>query len=71
MNASLKLIAAAGLYGLWAALVFTGHADPAALVTGVVAGLSGLGVHAAVTPFRTAASAAQPAATAAQPEQPQ
>ncbi|MEM5400871.1 hypothetical protein [Paraburkholderia unamae] len=43
----LKLIAGAGLNGLWAALVFTGHADALPLVGAISAQLTAiLGYHA-------------------------
>jgi electron transfer flavoprotein alpha/beta subunit len=43
----LKLVAAAGLNGLWAALVFTGKADAAPLITAIGTQLTALlGYHA-------------------------
>ena len=51
MNAAiLKLIAAAGLNGLWAALVFTGKADAQPLIAAIGMQLSALlGYHAVTT----------------------
>ncbi|MGC8703640.1 MAG: hypothetical protein ACP5RV_12035 [Thiomonas sp.] len=40
----IRLIAAAGLFALWGALVFLGKADAAGLVLGIQAALLGLGV---------------------------
>lgn len=40
----LRFVAAAGLFALWAALVFLGKADAASLILGIQAALLGLGV---------------------------
>ncbi|MBU7436528.1 hypothetical protein [Paraburkholderia fungorum] len=46
-NNLMKYLAGAFLYGLWAALVFTGHADPLPLVCSIGAGITSLlGYHA-------------------------
>ncbi|MBB2981730.1 hypothetical protein [Paraburkholderia tropica] len=80
MNAWIKLLAAALLFALWGALVFTHQADPKELVMGIVAALTGLGVFHAATNSGTASGGpgaagatspgaaeptAEPAATAA------
>lgn len=59
MNPALmKYIAAAFLYGLWAALVFAGKADPQPLIAAIGAGITAvLGFHAI-----TNLQAVQPAA---------
>lgn len=50
IDALLKYLAGAFLYGLWAALVFTGHADPQPLIAAIGAGISALlGYHAITT----------------------
>ena len=40
-----KLLSAAGLFALWAALVYLGKTDAGALVQGIQAALIGLGVY--------------------------
>jgi hypothetical protein len=46
----IKLIAGAGLYGLWAALVFAGKADATPLIAAIGTGLSAVfGYHAVTT----------------------
>lgn len=56
----MKYIAGAGLYGLWAALVFVGKTDAQSLVYAIGAGISALlGFHAV-----TNLQAVQPAARA-------
>lgn len=49
MNAWIKLLAAALLFALWAALVFSRMAEPKDLVTGISLALVGLGVFHAAT----------------------
>ena len=54
MDAWIKLIAAAGLYGLWAILVFEKMAPADNLVMGIEGALVGLGVlHASGSSFRS------------------
>lgn len=60
MNAWIKLLAAALLFALWGALVFTHQADPKDLVTGIMLALTGLGVFHATT--NSAPAAPEPAA---------
>lgn len=48
-SAVLKLIAAAGLNGLWAALVFTGKADAMPLIAAISTQLTALVGYHAVT----------------------
>lgn len=53
MDAWIKLIAAVGLYGLWAVLVFEKMAPADSLVMGIEGALVGLGVlHASGSYFR-------------------
>ena len=49
MKAWIKLLAAALLFALWAALVFSRMADPKDLITGIELALVGLGVFHAAT----------------------
>ncbi|WP_321904369.1 hypothetical protein [Paraburkholderia tropica] len=56
MNAWIKFLAAALLFALWGALVFTHQVDPKELVMGIVAALTGLGVFHATTSSGTASS---------------
>jgi hypothetical protein len=47
LSAVLKYLSGAALYGLWSALVFTGHADPQPLIAAIGAGITALlGYHA-------------------------
>ncbi|MCX4155008.1 MULTISPECIES: hypothetical protein [Paraburkholderia] len=57
MNANnlMKYLAGAFLYGLWASLVFTGHADPLPLVAAIGAGISALLGYHAVTNLQAVA----------------
>jgi hypothetical protein len=56
-NNLMKYLAGAFLYGLWAALVFTGHADPLPLVGAIGAGISALLGYHAITNLQAVASA--------------
>jgi hypothetical protein len=55
INVLMKYLAGAFLYGLWAALVFTGHADPLPLVAAIGAGISALLGYHAVTNLQAVA----------------
>ncbi|MBN3813279.1 hypothetical protein [Paraburkholderia sp. Ac-20347] len=71
MNAWIKFLAAALLFALWGALVFTHQADPKELVMGIVAALTGLGVfHAATNSGTAASSASAGGATSTGPAEP-
>lgn len=70
MNAWIKTLCAAGLFGLWAALVFTSRADPKELVSGIQLALLGLGVFHAATNSKPAISAVAGVADPAEPATP-
>jgi hypothetical protein len=67
MNQYLVFTGGVGLYALWAALVFTGHADSASLIYAIGTGLAALGTYKGITHLQgvppndpTIASAQQP-----------
>ncbi|MBB6320609.1 hypothetical protein [Paraburkholderia tropica] len=71
MNAWIKFLAAALLFALWGALVFTHQVDPKELVMGIVAALTGLGVfHAATNSGTSSSSSSAGGATASGPVEP-
>ena len=68
MNPALtRLLAAAGLFALWSALVFLGMAPAASLVLGIQAALVGLGVFHVAQPVT--AGVTPLVSTPQQPEQ--
>ncbi|QGZ56770.1 hypothetical protein [Paraburkholderia acidiphila] len=70
MNAWIKMLAAALLFALWGALVFTHQADPKDLVMGIQLALVGLGVFHAATNSARPVSAASAFADIAEPAAP-
>ncbi|WP_321896066.1 hypothetical protein [Paraburkholderia heleia] len=70
MNAWIKMLAAALLFALWGALVFTHQADPKDLVMGIQLALVGLGVFHAATNSGRPLSVASAFADVAEPAAP-
>ncbi len=67
MNDYLKFAAGAGLYGLWAALVFAGKTDPAPLVYAIGSGITAVIGYAGITKLQASQPAPQAQASNAAP----
>lgn len=70
MNDYLKFAAGAGLYGLWAALVFAGKTDSAPLVYAIGTGITAVIGYAGITKLQATVQPTAPAISNAPPTVP-